>query len=115
MSERHSSFAEFWPFYLREHSRPSTRALHYAGTTLVVALALAALVTGRWIWLLALPLAGYAFAWVAHFALEKNRPATFTHPLWSLIADFKMWWLWLTGRLRPHLERADVSARADRR
>ena len=108
MSERYRTFAEFWPFYLREHGKPATRALHYAGTSLVVALALAALVTGRWLWLLALPVVGYAFAWFAHFAVEKNRPATFIYPLWSLAADFRMWWLWLTGRLRPHLERAGV-------
>lgn len=115
MKERYATFAEFWPFYLREHSKPRTRALHYAGTTLVVAIALAALFSGRWIWLLALPFAGYAFAWVAHFGVERNRPATFTYPLWSLAADFKMWWLWLTGRLGPHLERAGVIGRADRR
>lgn len=100
------SFAEFWPFYLREHSKPRTRALHYAGTSLVVAIALFALLTGRWAWLLAIPLAGYGFAWVAHFAVEKNRPATFTYPLWSLAADFKMWWLWLTRRLEPELQKA---------
>ena len=115
MSERYRTFAEFWPFYLREHSKRRTRALHYVGTTLVVGIALAALASGRWLWLLALPVAGYAFAWVAHFAVEKNRPATFTYPLWSLAADFRMWWLWLTGRLRPHLEHAGVSGRADRR
>ena len=103
------SFDSFWPYYLREHSRPSTRALHYAGTSLVVAIGAAALVTGRW-WLLAgLPVAGYGFAWTAHAAMERNRPATFTYPLWSLAADFRMWSLWLTGRLRPELERAGVS------
>ena len=100
------SFAEFWPYYLCEHSKPRTRALHYAGTSLVMAIALFALLTGRWAWLLAIPLAGYGFAWVAHFAIEKNRPATFTYPLWSLAADFKMWWLWLTRRLEPELQKA---------
>lgn len=108
MARACTSFAEFWPFYLREHSRPFTRALHYLGTTLVVGLAIAAVLSGRWWLFVALPLAGYFFAWLAHFAVEKNRPATFTYPLWSLLADFKMWWLWLTGRIGPELNRAGV-------
>ena len=108
MARIYTTFAEFWPFYLREHSKPRTRALHYVGTSLVVALALAALVTANWWLLVALPIAGYFFAWIAHFGVEKNRPATFTYPAWSLKADFKMWWLWLTGRLGPELERAGV-------
>lgn len=104
------SFAEFWPYYLREHSKPATRSLHYIGTTLVVALALLALVSGRPMLWIALPLAGYFFAWIAHFVIEKNRPATFTYPLWSLVADFKMWAYWLTGKLAAELTKAGVIA-----
>ena len=111
MARIYTTFAEFWPFYLHEHSKPRTRALHYAGTSLVVAIAAFALTTGRYRWLLALPVAGYFFAWIAHFGVEKNRPATFTYPLWSLAADFRMWWLWLTGRLGPELEKAGVDVR----
>ena len=108
--QRYRSFAEFWPFYLREHSRPRTRAFHYAGTSLVVIIAVAALVTGNWWLLLAMPLAGYAFAWASHALIERNRPATFTYPLWSLGADFKMWWLWLTGGIDNELVAAGVRA-----
>ncbi len=68
-----------------------------------------AVVSGRWAWLIALPLAGYTFAWIAHFGVEKNRPATFTYPLWSLAADFKMWGLWLSGRLGSELDKAGVA------
>lgn len=105
---RYRSFAEFWPFYLREHARPGTRAMHYAGTSLVVLVALAAILTGRWWLLIAMPLAGYGFAWASHMRIERNRPATFTYPLWSLAADFRMWWLWLTGGIGRELQAAGV-------
>jgi hypothetical protein len=107
-TERYASFADFWPFYLREHAQPLTRGLHYAGTSLLIAIGLYAAITGRYWYFATMPLAGYGFAWVAHFAVERNRPATFTYPLWSLVADFKMWALWLTGRLGPHLNAAGV-------
>ncbi len=105
---RYTSFRDFWPHYLREHRRPATRRLHYAGTALVVGLAAAAAATRDWRLLAAVPVAGYGFAWFSHAAVERNRPATFTHPLWSLAADFRMAWLWSTGRLDRELERAGV-------
>jgi hypothetical protein len=104
----HRTFAQFWPYYLREHSKPRTRALHYVGTSLVVGLAVGAVATGTWWLLAAMPVAGYGFAWASHAAVERNRPATFTYPAWSLGADFKMWWMWLTGRLGPELQKAGV-------
>ncbi len=107
--KEYTSFAAFWPFYLREHSLPQTRALHYIGTSLVVALAVYAVISGTWWLLAAMPVAGYFFAWIAHFRVEKNRPATFTYPLWSLYADFRMWGLWITGRLGPHLAKAKIT------
>ena len=105
---RYTSFRDFWPHYLREHSRPATRRLHYAGTGLVVAFAAAAAASGDWRLLAAVPVAGYGFAWLSHALLERNRPATFTHPLWSMAADFKMAWLWAIGRLDPELAAAGV-------
>jgi len=105
---RIGTFAEFWPYYLREHRRPGTRALHVVGTTLALLLLVSAVVSGRPLLILGALLAGYAFAWVGHFAIEHNRPATFRYPLWSLAADWKMWALALSGRLQPELRRAGV-------
>ncbi len=104
------SFAEFWPNYLREHRQPGTRTLHLGGTTFSALLLVAAVLRGRAELLLGALLVGYGFAWVAHFAIERNRPATFRHPLWSFAADWKMWALALSGRLGPELRRVGISA-----
>ncbi|MBV8914081.1 MAG: DUF962 domain-containing protein [Acetobacteraceae bacterium] len=103
------TYDAFWLQYLRAHAKPETRLMHYCGSLLAVLCLALALIRLDWRWLIAAPLVGYAFAWVAHLALEGNRPETFGHPFWSLISDFRMAGLWLAGRLRPHLERAQVS------
>jgi hypothetical protein len=116
MAERScNSFQEFWPHYLREHAGRRTRALHYVGTAIVIAAFIALLATGNAWWAVAMPLAGYGFAWFAHFFVEKNRPATFTYPLWSLVSDFRMFFLAVSGRLEPHLRAAGVRAGGDGR
>lgn len=99
------SFADFWPFYLREHSRPATRALHAAGTIASLALLITLIVTRKWTWLPLALVVGYGAAWLAHFLIEHNRPATFQHPLWSFMGDYKMLALMLSGRLDAELAR----------
>lgn len=97
---RFNSFAEFYPYYLEEHSDVTCRRLHYLGSVLVLAILLYAATTSQWLYLLALPLVGYGFAWLGHFLFEKNRPATFKYPLYSLMGDWVMLKDMLTGRIR---------------
>jgi hypothetical protein len=101
MSQRRfASFAEFYPFYLQEHSSRTSRRLHVVGTSLAMIFLVWALVTQHWQLLWAVPVAGYALAWIGHFAFERNSPATFKHPLYSLRGDFTMLRDVLTGRIR---------------
>lgn len=94
-----ASFREFYPYYLSEHRNATCRRLHFIGSTLVLAL-LAGAIALRNPWLLAaIPVAGYGFAWVGHFGFEKNRPATFKHPLYSFLGDWVMYWQLLTGKI----------------
>ncbi len=101
MSQQKSfrTFADFYPFYLSEHSNQISRRLHFTGTSIALVLLAAALLTQRW-WLAAAALIeGYAFAWVGHFFFEHNRPATFKHPWYSLMGDWRLWWEILLGRI----------------
>lgn len=107
-SNRIQTYRDFFPYYLREHRRPVTRGWHYFGTTMAVTALVVGLVTQTW-WLAALAFVfGYGPAWVGHFFFEKNRPATFDYPFWSLRGDFHMFFLWITGRLGPRLKDAGV-------
>jgi hypothetical protein len=110
MEARFASFREFYPFYLSEHRNATCRRLHFAGSTLVLALIAATLVTGASWLLLLVPIAGYGFAWVGHFAFEKNRPATFKYPAWSLWGDWVMYWQLITGRIPFDESRRKASA-----
>lgn len=102
----YQSFSAFWPHYLREHAQPITRAFHYFGTSAAIIILVLAIGLGQWLWILGAFVSGYVFAWISHGLIEKNKPATFTYPLWSLGADFKMLYCFLTGKIGAELERA---------
>jgi hypothetical protein len=105
MADRIQSFEEFWPYYVGEHRDPACRLSHYIGTTGVFVLGgAAALTLNPWL-VLAIPVFAYGFAWIGHFLIEKNRPATFTYPLWSLLGDFKMYAYFLQGRMNAEVIR----------
>ena len=98
--DRFSSYHEFFAFYLKEHSSPGNRLLHACGTLLGLAVLIWALATRHYVWaLLWIPI-GYGFSWTGHFLIEGNKPATFGHPWWSFISDFRMLGLMLTGKLK---------------
>jgi len=99
------NYAEFWEFYVREHSKPLTRVLHFIGTSLGLVLLAWFLWSGRWYLIPLCFVVGYAFAWFAHFAVEKNTPATFKYPFWSFISDYKMMFYMITGRMGREIER----------
>ena len=105
MEKQFQTFKEFWPFYLGEHAVTANRWLHFIGTTFALLQIIYALTTQRFWLLVTALLTGYAFAWIGHFFLEKNRPATFTYPWFSFMGDWKMWALMLTGRLGNEMRR----------
>ena len=99
-SDRFTSFKDFYPYYLAEHSNRTCRRLHVVGSALVILVLIYVFTTSNWWWLLSIPLIGYGFAWVGHFFFEKNKPATFKYPLYSLIGDWVMFWQVLRGQIR---------------
>ncbi|MBO2553388.1 DUF962 domain-containing protein [Shewanella algae] len=100
MEQKYKSFAEFYPFYLSQHSDPVCRGLHYLSSTLVLLILLFSLLSGQFVWLLALPVVGYGFAWIGHFGFEHNKPATFQYPVYSLMADWVMLAQFVSGKRR---------------
>ena len=109
------TFEQFWPYYVKEHAKPLTRLLHFIGTTIAVPMGLVAFRHPRRAAYLipAALVAGYGPAWFSHFFIEKNRPATFTYPRWSLMADMKMWALTASGKMDAEVARvlADYAAK----
>lgn len=104
-SDNPRNFQEFWPFYVGEHRDPRNRRLHFVGTGLGLVLAGVAIFRSELGWLLGVPLIGYGCAWYGHFRIERNRPATFRYPIYSFIADYKMFALMLSGRMDRELVR----------
>ncbi len=99
MSQRYRSFADFYPFYLSQHKDQRNRRMHFLASWVVIAFAVASIVTGNRALLIGAPVGGYFCAWIGHFFFEKNKPATFTYPIYSLIGDWVMFYQMLTGRI----------------
>lgn len=103
--KRFQTFEEFWPYYVKEHAKKSTRILHFVGTTAAMGCVAGAIAFRKPLLLLAAPVFGYGPAWFSHFVIEKNRPATFTYPAWSLRADLVMWMKMVRGEMDAEVER----------
>ena len=104
--KKYKTFWSFYPYYLTEHGDTKNRVLHFIGTALVIACLITGIILQNW-WLIAvIPVCGYGYAWVGHYFIEKNKPATFTYPLYSLGSDFVMFWHILTGQISKKLEEA---------
>jgi len=103
---KYNSFWSFYPYYLTEHQDATNRLLHFIGTSLIIVFLIVGILLQNWWLIAAIPLCGYGFAWVGHFFIERNRPATFTYPLYSLGSDFVMFWHILTGQLNKKLAEA---------
>ena len=97
-NERFKSFEAFYPYYIHEHSNRTCRRIHIVGSAVVLGILVLAVVTLNPWWLLAMPVVGYGAAWVGHFFFEKNKPATFQYPLWSLMGDWRMFFETVSGK-----------------
>ena len=98
MEKQDNPLEVFYPDYLQEHQPATCRILHFVGTALLFVILIASFISGNYIWLVSIPFVGYGFAWVGHFFFEKNKPATFKYPFFSLASDFKLFFDLLLGR-----------------
>lgn len=110
-SQSYSSFQEFWPFYLGEHSTAQCRIQHFLGSSVGATLFFVALVTGNFDWIFLAIVCGYGGAWWGHFVFEKNRPATFKYPIYSFRGDWKMFWMMMVGTLDDEIARLGIKPR----
>ena len=104
--KKYKDFKSFYPYYLTEHGDLRNRLLHFFGTLLLLICLVTGIVTGKWFLFVLIPVVGYGFAWAGHFFIEKNKPATFTYPLYSLASDFVMFWHMLTWQINIKMENA---------
>jgi hypothetical protein len=107
IEKKYKTFWSFYPYYLTEHSDNNNRLLHFIGTLLLLVALVAGIITGKWWFFALVPLLGYGFAWVGHYFIEKNKPATFTYPLYSLASDFVMFWHTITGQIGKKMKEAN--------
>jgi hypothetical protein len=105
--EKFAGYEEFFAFYLRAHSHPANRLLHLCGSLLGLAIVIVAIAFGHPWYALLYPVIGYGFAWFGHLVIEGNKPATFGHPFWSFISDYRMVWLMVTGQLGSRLQKSE--------
>ncbi len=111
-ADKIETFEQFWDFYVSEHREKATRVLHFIGTTAALGCLAGGLLTRRrWLLLLA-PIAGYGPAWIGHFFVEHNTPASFKYPVWSLRADLVMWWKTLRGQMEAEVDRVILAQEA---
>lgn len=105
--KKYKSFWSFYQYYLTEHANAKNRLLHFVGTGFILAFLISGIILQNWWFIAVIPVCGYGFAWAGHFFIEKNKPATFTYPLYSLGSDFVMFWHILTGQMRKKLAEAN--------
>ncbi len=105
---KYNSLSEFYPYYLSEHLHPVCRGLHFTGTLSLFVILFVAIYFNEYIYLWLLPVVGYGFAWMGHYFFEKNKPATFQYPFYSLASDFIMFKDLLIGKEKFNPENNDV-------